>query len=335
MISDETLHHKPRAISLGYLDDRMSLGGPSEEDSHFIADTGSTPEEMREHTAAYQANMLRLEHALVDSGGFWHQGMMEGPKIRPVEANCYRDCQNVTPAQCAATLRETWCVPEPAPWRSALQYLMRPPTAEAAKEAGTQATAQFLLTRGPFAWIGFFDWQTLADWPRPDEWDTDFGVPEGPCAEIGRGTGVFARNWSKARVTWDCNAAKGAITMKHGSLKSDDASVPCTQDCCLDGTANLTRQACQPGFEYCGIPILTQGPQFHLRDRTGCGGERSNGLSSRYRLTQTVACCQQKTIRMESCLIRFTESFTTTSRSTWRRHREAALSTAISRPKTW
>ena len=221
-------------------------------------------------------------------------GMMEGPKIRrskpTATATVKTSRQRNAPPRYAKP-----GVPELAPWRSALQYLMRPPTAEAAKEAGTQATAQFPLTRGPFSWIGFFDWQTLADWPRPDEWDTDFGVPEGPCAETGRGTGVFARNHRK-RVTWDCNAAKGAITMKHGYLKSDDASVPCA-GLLPDGTANLTRQACQPGFEFCGIPILTQGPQFHLRDRTGCGGERSNGLASRRRLTRRCL-LPTETIRM-------------------------------------
>jgi hypothetical protein len=88
--------------------------------------------------------------------------------------------------------------------------------------AGTQATAEFLLTRGPYAWIGFFDWQSLANWPRPPEWDKDFGVPAGPCAETGKGTGVFTRSWSKATVSWDCNAAAGTIKM----MKTDDTAAP-------------------------------------------------------------------------------------------------------------
>jgi hypothetical protein len=92
--------------------------------------------------------------------------------------------------------------------------LMRPPKSEMMPETGTQATAQFLLTRGPFAWIGFFDWQSLANWPRPVEWDTDYGVPDGPCAETGPGTGVFTRSWGKAMVSWDCHTGTGKITMK-------------------------------------------------------------------------------------------------------------------------
>ena len=212
MISNETLRHKPHALSLGYLDDSMTPHGPTEEDSHFIADTGSTPAQMKAHVAAYNANMRRLELELVAQGGFWHQSMQPGPRIRPTGDDCYHDCGNDTPAQCALILRETWCVPEPTPWKSATQYLMRP--TGATKESETQATAQFLLTRGPFAWIGFFDWQSIANWPRPVEWDTDYGEPEGPCEETAKGTGIFSRSWSKAIVTWDCKTAKGEITPK-------------------------------------------------------------------------------------------------------------------------
>ena len=221
MISTETLEHAPQ-ISLGYLDDLMSLRGPSETEGHFIDDTGSTAQEIQVHVAAYLANMRRLEHALVDHGGFWQglvdhgegRGMGRGPQIRPLGKDCYNDCRNVTADQCADTLRSEWCVAEPAPWARPTSYLMRPPEAAVAGDRATQATAQFLLTRGPFAWIGFFDWQSLANWPRPPEWDTDFGTPDGPCAEMGQGTGVFTRSWSKAVVTWDCLSARGQITMK-------------------------------------------------------------------------------------------------------------------------
>ena len=138
---------------------------------HFIEDTGSSAVEMNAHVQAYLRNMRRLEQELVKHGGFWQglvnhgegdQTMSQGPQIRPVGKDCYHDCGDVTAAQCEAILREVWCTADPAPWRLPGSYLMRPPAAE----RGTQATAQFLLTRGPFAWIGFFDWQSLANWPR-------------------------------------------------------------------------------------------------------------------------------------------------------------------------
>ena len=175
----------------------------------------------------YVTNIKRLERELVKRGGFWQGlvnhgeglGMGQGPKLRPLGPDCYHDCANVTAEQCAATLREEWCVDEPEPWKRPTSYLMRPPEVAkvgpaVARERETQATAQFLLTRGHFAWIGFFDWQSLANWPRPPEWDTDFGVPDGQCAETAPGSGIFERGWSKATVTWDCHAAKGKITMK-------------------------------------------------------------------------------------------------------------------------
>ena len=176
MISNETLRHSPQ-ISLGYLDDWMSLHGPSETNGHFIQDTGSSAQVMGAHVEAYLANMRRLEQQLVNHGGFWQglvnhgdgdQVMNRGPQIRPngKRNGCYHDCGNVTAAQCEATLRDVWCVADPVPWKSPTSYLMRPPSADVAKELGTQATAQFLMTRGPFAWIGFFDWQSLANWPR-------------------------------------------------------------------------------------------------------------------------------------------------------------------------
>ena len=40
----------------------------------------------------------------------------------------------------------------------------------------------------------------------------------------------------------------------------------------------MTWVDCQPGYEFCSIPDLKQGPQFHLRDRTGCGENDPNGI---------------------------------------------------------
>jgi hypothetical protein len=179
---------------------------------------------MQEYVDAYLKNMKRLERRLVEMGGFW-QGLVNhgdgmvmgtGPRIRPQQSNCYRDCAtgNLTADACAATLRTEWCVAEPEPWGRATSYLMRPPHPDDVQEAGTQATAQFLLTRGNYSWIGYFDWQSLANWALPVEWDRDYGLPHGPCAETGVGTGVFTRSWEKAMVSWDCHTGTGKIEMK-------------------------------------------------------------------------------------------------------------------------
>ena len=57
MVTNETLHHtdpvtgKAQPIGLGWLDDSMSMGGPSEEDKNYIADTGASPQDMAEQVS--------------------------------------------------------------------------------------------------------------------------------------------------------------------------------------------------------------------------------------------------------------------------------------------
>lgn len=84
----------------------------------------------------------------------------------------------------------------------------------------TDYTAEFLLTRGPYAILGY-SWcgctNGMQARPRAAEWDSDFGEPAGDgaaCAETGTDTGVFERQWSKATVQWDCGAGHGKITPK-------------------------------------------------------------------------------------------------------------------------
>ena len=127
----------------------------------------------------------------------------------------------MTAEQCAATLRQ-WCTPDPEPWRTAHMYNACPKEM-VDDDIAREATAEFLLTRGDFAWMGY-NWygcfplpQHNATWlrPRPKLWDTDFGgAPAGPCKETGNGTGVFARRYPRADVLWDCNAGTGAINMR-------------------------------------------------------------------------------------------------------------------------
>ena len=58
--------------------------------------------------------------------------------------------------------------------------------------------------------------------------NADYGVPEGLCREVppagpagagaaaggGGGSGVFVREWSKAKITMDCGSYTPTITMK-------------------------------------------------------------------------------------------------------------------------
>lgn len=204
MVSNETLYHEPQMINLGWLDDSMTLNGPTEEDKHFISDTGSTPQDMQEHVAAYRKNMAALADKVVPMGGWWWQlTESKGPGVHtlgPADAST-----------CMSNLRD-WCTPKPLPWNEAHFYLCQ--TEDAIANA-TQYTSEFLLTRGDYMWLGY-GWMGCgpAMHPRPQEWDVDYGVPSGVCAETGDNTGVFRREWSKATIEWDCHSAKGSITMK-------------------------------------------------------------------------------------------------------------------------
>ena len=235
MISNETLLHRPM-INLGWMDDGMSLRGMSEGAPlpTWVTDTGSSPQDMQDHVDTFHANVARLQKETVARGGFyWQMIQGSGPEIRPVvdqqPSTCHKPAaRNVTSAQCKATLR-TWCVRDPVPWQQAHLYLVCPASHRHGKpqnngmanpDTAEQATAEFLLTRPAFAWIGY-GWNGCSSasnpgfQPRPTQWDADYGgAPAAACTETGRDTGIFERSYPRATVTWDCNTHRGAIRRK-------------------------------------------------------------------------------------------------------------------------
>ena len=154
MISNVTLQNKPTSIGLGWLDDSMKITGVTEEDTHFIADTGSTATDMQDHVNAYEANIRALQEKVVSLGGFYWQ-MMKGsvPQVagstRPYRKGSPppKYVGPMPPAQCKTTLRQ-YCVPEPPQWGHMAHYDIRPDNATNTTQA-LQLTAQFLV-RGDF-----------------------------------------------------------------------------------------------------------------------------------------------------------------------------------------
>jgi hypothetical protein len=75
MISNETLLHKDPVtgedamISLGWMDDSMTLNGPTEEDPNYIADTGFSAAEMQDQVDAYRATIAQFNEAVHAAGG--------------------------------------------------------------------------------------------------------------------------------------------------------------------------------------------------------------------------------------------------------------------------
>ena len=164
-------------------------------------DTGLTPADAAASVAAFNTTMTRMFDKLVAMGGFaWQLADEHWHLVR-----------KTAPDECASILR-AWCVPDPPFWRKAHFYRV---SASQVTTNATDFTAEFLLTRGPFAWLGF-GWDgcfpTVPVPPRPELWDYDFGMPSGHCVELGN-TGVFQRNYSRATVTWDCPHGVGEITL--------------------------------------------------------------------------------------------------------------------------
>ena len=215
MVTNETLLHKnpvtgePQPIGLGWLDDSMTMSGPTEEDPNYIADTGASTASMTAQVAAYRASMDSLIAKVIPMGGFFWQLMDGGGAKLNTDLN-----QTVDAATCLAYLRDV-CSPQPSNWKRFQLYNLPHGGFGASRQSFTDYTAEFLLTRGPYAlvgysWFGCTDGATVN--PRAPEWDEEFGEPTGPCAETVPGvSGVFSRNWTSAVVSWDCAATHGSI----------------------------------------------------------------------------------------------------------------------------
>jgi len=185
----------------------LETWGVSEEDGHFIGDTGTSATEMEAMVAAFRANMERLYDEIINHGAFAWQMFGPGPSLA-----------TLTLEQCVATLHE-FCRENGTAEHRALAYTWNAVPDDATVNS-TSYTAEFLLTRGPFAWIGYdFRGCKSTVYPRPSDWDIDYGEPLAPCAETRANSSIFTREYSKASVQWDCTRGVGTISMKHAMQK--------------------------------------------------------------------------------------------------------------------
>ena len=200
----------------------MTEHGPSEASNTYRNDTNATPAEIGDQVGAYEASMTALKQKVLPMGGFWWQLLQGGGWLGP-EGRCLPKCNVPKPAnECISILRSQCVGPSATPptWNQMLMYNIPNGGQGLSPQNFTDYTAEFLLTRGPYAMIGY-SWYgcTVGDKapPRPVEWDMDFGPPANDgaaCAETAPSSGVFSREYSKATVTWDCSVGHGKITMK-------------------------------------------------------------------------------------------------------------------------
>ena len=215
IISEHTilLHNSTGIVGL-YLDDQVTTnrGGSvfiSEANTYFQKDTGLSIQQGEALLQAFKGNMERLYDRIIHLGGFAWQMFWEP------DSNGQADGRS-----CHAVLGNA-CKPNNPDFeqRPLLYGANQGTNGTFDYTAAEQSTVNFLLTRGKYALLGY-DWngcygdgvngaKLSQGYHRSPLWDTDFGVPLGSCFEVGKGSGLFQRNWSKATVRWNCSGPSG------------------------------------------------------------------------------------------------------------------------------
>eukprot|EP00035_Acanthoeca_spectabilis_P011791 m.208344 g.208344 ORF g.208344 m.208344 type:complete len:364 (+) comp15448_c0_seq22:435-1526(+) len=177
-------------------------GGPSEMDRDAVRDMGLSQDDVRDIFEAWQSNMAAVIDLVSTRGGWTFSQLQAGQSTIPTSE-----------AACAAQFQAA-CTPEgTASGQSGVSlYSLSDNHTNTAK---VNNLAVFLLTRGPYAYIGH-GWEGLctADYSIPEEFAMDHGTPLNNCSETAPGSGIFTREWTKATVTVSCPTLSGSIRMK-------------------------------------------------------------------------------------------------------------------------
>ena len=113
---------------------------------------------------------------------------------------------------CASTLR-SFCNSSSPPQTRAMAYGLSGGDPAIPSAELLQDLANFLLIRGKYAWLGW-GWKGCGrTYYFPPEFNVDYGEPvDGAlCAETGKGTGIFQREYTKSSVQMDCNTWQANI----------------------------------------------------------------------------------------------------------------------------
>jgi len=198
-------------ISGFYFDDDWTMNGPSEMNGNAKEDMGLTTDNLTDLVNSFNYVMTNAYEQIIKRGKFtWNQFYNYGSN--------WIDCPDplVTQKSCASDIRAL-CTADSPGQKFAMLYAFAPGCHGSTSNITNpeQDIANFLLVRGPHAWLGH-GWSGCS---RTYEWpaalDVDYGEPLGLCSETSSGSGVFTREWSKSTVKTDCNTWKSTITMKN------------------------------------------------------------------------------------------------------------------------
>ena len=182
---------------------------------HAITDMGLTAADLQQLTASYSANMAALRARTLAAGKFAWQMLWTGGAADSKGSTCPQPL--VQKATCAADLRALCNASSPAQSR-ALMYAFSPggcsPVNPDSLPDMNNDLANFLLVRGPYAYLGTAWVGCSRNYFYPPALAADYGEPAGLCAETAPGSGVFSRDLSKSSVIMDCSTWTANITMK-------------------------------------------------------------------------------------------------------------------------
>lgn len=175
---------------------------------------GLTPEQQYAIGVSYDMNMAVLRNKTLAAGKFAWQLFWNGG-ADDSQAGC---CTSplVLKTTCETALRSL-CRADAPPQKRAMMYAFSPGgcRGQPAKLVEFEHDlTNFLLVRGPFAWLGHGWLGCSLTYEFPDKLNWDYGEPLGLCSETAPNSGVFTRNWTKATVQMDCTTWSPKIIMK-------------------------------------------------------------------------------------------------------------------------
>lgn len=161
----------------------------------------------------YHTNMDALRAATLAAGKFAWQLMWTGGSETGVGGTCpHAPVRNAT---CASDLRSLCNASAPPQTRAMMHSLNTEKGDPGALTSLQQDLTNFLLIRGPFAWLGHGWMGCSKDYPFPPEFNLDYGEPvDKICKETAPNSGIFTREWSRAVVSMDCSTYTPTITWK-------------------------------------------------------------------------------------------------------------------------
>ena len=204
-------------VSGMYFDDYWpESGGFPDPYTNMTEDMGLTAAEQAKIAKSYQANMAVIYDEILKRGMFSWQQLWNGQSNPDAKNGCCTKPLVTKGSSCADQLRKLCAADSPAQTRATM-YAFSPGGCRGDPSKLTdpvQDIANFLLTRGPHAWLGHGWLGCSRTYEVPEQINWDYGEPQGLCKETGANTGVFTREWSKATITMDCNTWTPTITME-------------------------------------------------------------------------------------------------------------------------